>query len=110
MMNHSYFDGSALGLFGYKLLAGLITGLTFGIATPWAIVILKQYEIEHTIVEGKRLQFVGTGGALFGRWLLWLLLTFITFGIYGIWANYNLQKWVAENTVFYPDFSQERPF
>lgn len=96
--NRSKFDGNVLELIAYQILAGIITAFTFGIAAPWGIVILKKYEIDHTIVDGNRLRFDGKGGDLFIKWIIWLLFTFITLGIYGFWLYYNMMRWVAEHT------------
>ena len=79
--NRSKFDGNVLELIAYQILAGIITAFTFGIAAPWGIVILKKYEIDHTIVDGNRLRFAGKGGDLLIKWIIWLLLTVITLGI-----------------------------
>lgn len=99
-MNQSHFDGSVLGLFGYRLLGALIATLSFGILTPWANVMIKEYEVSHTIVDGRRLMFTGTGSDLFVHWIKWFLLTLITFGIYGFWLNLRLMQWNAEHTHF----------
>ncbi|NCU34164.1 hypothetical protein EOM27_02455, partial [Candidatus Saccharibacteria bacterium] len=81
--NRSQFDGSVLELAVCQVLAGVLAAFTFGIAAPWGIVILKKYEIDHTIVDGNRLRFDGKGGDLLIKWIIWLLLTVITLGIYG---------------------------
>ena len=70
----SYFDGGLLQLIGWK--------------------------INHTVVEGRRLQFNGSAVGLFGNWIKWFLLTIITFGIYGFWLSIALEKWKAKNTTF----------
>ncbi len=99
-MNNSYFDGSVLGLLAYNILGGLISVVSFGLLTPWANVMIKEYEVSHTVVDGKRLIFTGTGGSLFMHWIKWLLLTVITLGIYGFWLNLKLKQWNAEHTHF----------
>ena len=97
---NSYFDGGLLELVLYQLGASLLIVLTFGIAYPWALCMLYSWKIEHTVVEGKRLQFHGTGMGLLGKWIIWTLLTIVTFGIYSFWAGIALEKWKAENTTF----------
>lgn len=96
--NNSQFDGSVLGLIAYQILAGVLTIFTFGLAAPWGIVMLKKYEIEHTIIDGNRLRFDGTGGSLFTKMIIWILLTIVTLGIYGFWLNYNLIRWTTKHT------------
>ena len=78
----SYFDGGLLELMGWRLLAFLITGITFGIATPWVKCMLYSWEYKHTVLNGKRLKFEGTGGDLFIHYFKWIFFTIITFGIY----------------------------
>jgi uncharacterized membrane protein YjgN (DUF898 family) len=55
---------------------------------------------KHTVIEGKRLRFTGTGGRLIGTWIKIFLLTIITLGIYGLWAGLAIKKWKAEHTRF----------
>ncbi len=47
-MNNSYFDGCVLGLLAYNILGGLISVVSFGLLTPWANVMIKEYEVVHT--------------------------------------------------------------
>lgn len=99
-MHSSEFDGTLLGYIGYGLLATLITVLTAGICTPWAYVILKRWEIEHTIIDGKRLRFDGKPMDLFGQWIKWWFFTIITVGIYGFWVGIKMKQWETRHTHF----------
>ena len=96
----SYFDGGLMEFVGVVVLAGLVSSLTLGIGTPWALCMIYGWQINHTVVEGRRLHFTGTGGSLFGNWIKWLFFCLITFGIYGFWMGIALEKWKAENTSF----------
>lgn len=96
----SYFDGGLLQLIGWYLLGALITAITLGICFPWAICMIYNWEIKHTVIEGKRLGFDGTAVGLFSHWILWLLLTIVTLGIYGFWVNIALKKWKVKHTFF----------
>ncbi|WP_314011819.1 hypothetical protein [Mogibacterium diversum] len=40
---------------------------------------IYNWEIKHTVIEGRRLEFDGTAVQLFGNWIKWLLLTIVTF-------------------------------
>ena len=100
MKNESYFDGGLLQLIGWKLLGGLITLITLGICYPWAVCMVYNWEVKHTVIEGKRLEFDGKAIQLFGNWIKWLLLTIITFGIYGFWVGIKLKKWITKHTHF----------
>jgi len=100
MKNESYFDGGLLQLIGWKLLGGLITLITLGICYPWAICMVYNWEVKHTVVDGKRLVFDGTAWQLFGSWIKWFLLTIITLGIYGFWIGIKTKKWITKHTHF----------
>lgn len=94
------FDGGAATYLGTSILAILVTVLTLGIAYPYALVLRQRWQAKHTIVEGRRLQFTGTGIGLFGNWIKWLFLCIITLGIYGFWVAPRVTKWVVEHTEF----------
>ncbi|MCC3867740.1 DUF898 domain-containing protein [Terrisporobacter mayombei] len=99
----SRFEGGLLGLIGLigvNILAWAITILTLGIATPWAMCIKYRWEAKHTVIEGRRLKFIGSGGSLFLHYIKWLILTIITLGIYGFWLYIKMLQWKVENTVF----------
>jgi len=96
----SYFDGGLLQLIGCSILGTLITALTFGICYPWALCMVYGWKINHTVIEGRRLKFIGTAIGLFGNWIKWSILTIITLRIYGFWVGIALEKWKAKNTYF----------
>ena len=100
MKKDSYFDGGLLQLIGWRLLGGLITLVTLGICYPWAVCMIYNWEVKHTVIDGKRQYFDGKAIQLFGNWIKWLLLTIITFGIYGFWLNIKLKKWITKHTHF----------
>lgn len=97
-MKKSEFTGGLLGLIGINLLAMLITTITLGICLPYAIVIIQKWYTEHTIIDGHKLTFDGTGIELFGQWIKWFLLTIITLGIYGFWVNIKMKAWIVSHT------------
>ena len=100
MEKESYFDGGLLQLIGWKLLGGLVIILTLGICTPWAICMEYNWEVKHTVINGKRLAFDGTAIELFGNWIKWFLLCIITLGIYIFWLHIALKKWITKHTHF----------
>ena len=53
---------------------------------------------KHTVIDGSRLVFDGTGSQLFGNYIKWFLLTIITFGIYGFWLSIKMKQWVVKHT------------
>lgn len=96
----SYFDGSVGGYLGWSVLGWLISIVTYGIAYPWAFCMIQRYYINHSIVEGKRLHFDGTGGEMFRNWVKWVFLCIVTLGIYGFWLPVELEKWKLKHTGF----------
>ena len=100
MERNSYFDGGLFQLLGWELLGTIITLLTLGICLPWAVCMKVNWEVKHTVIEGKRLAFDGSAVQLFGNWIKWLLLTIITLGIYGFWVSIKMKKWVTKHTYF----------
>ena len=96
----SYFDGSLIELIGWKLLSFLITIITFGIGAPWGACMIYSYQINHTVYNGKRLKFEGTGGDLFVNIFKWVLLSIITLGIYTLFIPVRKTKWVISNIHF----------
>ncbi|NMA72582.1 DUF898 family protein [Jeotgalibaca arthritidis] len=96
----SFFDGGLFSLIGWTLLGSIITAFTFGICYPWALCMIYGWKINHTVVEGKRMRFVGSAVGLFGHWIKWLALTIITLGIYGFWVSIKLEDWKVKNTIF----------
>lgn len=97
-MNESKFTGGLLGLIGISLLQGLLISITLGFGAPWAICMKEKWVAEHTIIDGKRLTFDGTGGQLFGNWIKWFLLMVVTCGIYSFWVTPRLYNWIASHT------------
>ena len=104
----SYFDGSAFQLLGWRILGALITSITGGICFPFAICWLYDWKTKHTVINGKRLKFVGSAGELFGTWILCLLLTIVTLGIYSFYIPFKIKRWKEANIFFedeVPSFS-----
>ncbi len=94
------FNGSGreyLGIFVIHLF--LLSILTLGIYSPWAWVRLFKLKASHTVINGKKVNFTGTGSNLFIVCLVNILLTIITLGIYTPWAICKISKWRAQNTL-----------
>ncbi|EUJ23414.1 DUF898 family protein [Listeria grandensis] len=96
----SFFDGGLLQFIGWSILGILVTVLTAGICYPWALTMIYGWKINHTVIEGRRMQFHGSAFGLFGNWIKWLLLIIITLGIYSFWVFIKLEDWKARNTTF----------
>jgi uncharacterized membrane protein YjgN (DUF898 family) len=61
---------------------------------------IYNWEVKHTVINGKRLQFNGSAVQLFGTWVKWLFLTIITVGIYLFWIPIKLKAWKTKHTYF----------
>ncbi len=96
----SYFDGGLLQNIGWHILGFLVTVITIGICYPWAVCMIQNWEVKHTVIEGRRLEFDGHAIQLLGHWIKWLLLSIITLGIYGLWVKIKMKKWVVKHTHF----------
>lgn len=94
----SQFNGGLLGLIGISILQGLITGLTLGLAAPWAICLKEDWMAKHTILDGRQVTFDGNGAQLFGNYIKWFLLTLVTCGIYSFWLGIKMKQWVTKHT------------
>lgn len=96
----SRFEGGILGLIGVNILAWALTFFTLGFGTLWAMCIKYRWVASNTVIEGRRLKFIGSGGSLFLHYIKWWILTIITLGIYGFWLYIKMLQWKTENTVF----------
>lgn len=96
----SYFDGTGGELFAAYLLLILLSLITCGIATPYALVKVTEWRISHTIIDGRRQTFNGTATQLFGLWIKWWLLSIITCGIYSYFAYVDYLKWETKHTSY----------
>jgi len=94
------FDGGAGTYVGTAPLAFLITVLTLGIAYPFALVLRERWRAKHSLINGQRLRFTGTGTGLFGLWIKWFLLSIVTLGIYLFWVGPRIARWKWQHTGF----------
>ncbi|MEG0327069.1 MAG: DUF898 family protein [Erysipelothrix sp.] len=99
-MKQSYFDGGLGSYIVLQITNVLIVIFTIGLGTPWVIVRSYRWEIEHSVIEGRRLMFNGSAGSLFTHWILWWFLTVITLGIYSFWVHIKVIEWKTEHTYF----------
>jgi len=93
----SDWDGGVLDTIVNSIIASLIATITCGIATPWAVCYVVRFIADHAIIDGKRIQFTGTGGDLFAQWIKWFILTVITCGIYSFWVVPRMYKWIISH-------------
>ncbi len=96
--NNSYFDGGILGFIGTNILASLVVAVPL-VGIAWSNIIKLRWERKHTVVDSRRLSFVGTVGNFFVKYLLWGILTTVTFGIFGLFVPVKKLRLEAENTI-----------
>jgi Predicted membrane protein len=100
----SMFEGSIFTYIGFMVLFWLGGVLTLGLAIPWIEAAFCSWVANNTVIEGKRLDFDGTGSQLFGNYIKWLLLTIITLGIYSFWLFNKMMQWRIKHTFFKSNF------
>lgn len=88
------FDGNSFEYFGLSLVQGLLSLVTCGIATPWTITWIENWQMEHSVVGHDRMRYDGTGLGLLGQYLIVAILTVITCGIYSAWGIVRLDKYL----------------
>ena len=96
----SEFRGHILSYIGRVLLGILMTVVTVGLLYPWAVCMMKRWEIENTYIEGQKLAFDGNTVQLFGNYVKWWFFTLITLGIYSFWLHIKMRKWIIKHTYF----------
>ena len=97
---NSYFDGGLLELVGLEILSFFITVFSLGFAASWGQCMIYSYKINHTVYNGRRLKFEGTGGELFIHRMKALFFILITLGIYTIITPVKRTRWVISKTHF----------
>ena len=94
----SKFTGGLLGQIGIGIAMALLSLITLGIGTPWAICMQQRWICKHTHIDGMQLTFDGKGGQLWVKMFVWGLLSIITIGIFSLWIPIKYQKWITEHT------------
>jgi uncharacterized membrane protein YjgN (DUF898 family)/Flp pilus assembly protein TadD len=77
----------------------LLSMLTLGVYSPWAWVRLFRLRASHTRINGKLMNFTGTGGQFLVVGLVNGLLTILTLGIFWPWASCRISRWKAQHTL-----------
>ena len=94
----SQFTGTLFGVLVIHIGCFVVTLLSLGLTVPWALCFRHEWVAKHTIIDGRRLKFVGDGATLFTKFIIWYLLCIVTFGVYWFWTAINVNRWLAENT------------
>lgn len=98
----SYFDGKMLELLAYNFLLNFISALTVNIARPFIKNLVLEYEINHTVINGRRLKYHSRSIDYFVENFKWTFLTIITFGIYAFWIPIKKQRYI-DSHISYED-------
>lgn len=96
----SVFTGGFFASLGITLVTWLVSTITLGIATPWLTCWKESWYAENTFIDGKQMQFDGTGGQLFGSWIKWWLLSVVTLGIFALWIPIKYEQWRVKHIHF----------
>lgn len=96
--NNSFFDGGVGGFIGNSILSGLVSAVPI-VGLAWGKIIMLNWEINHTVIDSRRLVFTGKVGNLFGKYFLWGFLSIITFGIFGLFVPVKYMRWETERTI-----------
>ncbi len=94
------YTGTPQELAKMMVINALLTMVTCGIYTPWAIVRMKEFVHSKVLVGGQpnRLTFHGDPASLLGTYILGVILIYCTLGIYGPWFANNIFAFMWENT------------
>ena len=86
--NVSRFVGKYWKLLGYSLFIGIMSFISLGFATPWALSLYHKWTHANTDIDGDRLRFEGRGSGLYPQWagfvVVFLVLLFAGGIIIGI--------------------------
>ena len=94
------YKGTVMELFKVHIVNQILTALTLGIYTPWALCRMATFMYENTEVNGQRgrLTFTGDGATLLGTYIIGAILTSCTFGIYGAWLANDIFAFFWQGT------------
>ncbi len=94
----SFFDGGFWSRLGWTILGSLLTSITLGICYPVAVNMIYRWEIQHTVINGRRLSYDGKAIQLLGKWIVWWLLSIITLGIYALFVPVRIKAWQVKHS------------
>lgn len=73
------FHGSGFGYFKIQIVNLVLTILTLGIYSGWAIVRSKRYFYSNTEISGARFSYQGSGGSILISWLFLFFCMLVLF-------------------------------
>lgn len=90
------FTGEGGKLFCLFFVQGLLTVITFGIYSPWAMKNILAYLADNLTLDGKKFKFSGDGGDMFSLFIVQGILISITCGLYTPVAELKIRKYMLE--------------
>ncbi|MCF7919155.1 MAG: DUF898 domain-containing protein [Candidatus Cloacimonetes bacterium] len=78
----------------------ILTGITFGLYSPWAYIKIRKNLLERTSYDGKKFDLTASGGEYFSLCLGQMILTCITLGIYFPWAIAKITNYIVNNVTY----------
>ncbi|MGL5648103.1 MAG: hypothetical protein ACRDDY_09650 [Clostridium sp.] len=96
----SCYDNTLKNVFFTNMKVILLGIFTLGFAYPWMICIKERSKYSHTVINGKRLKFIGNPKDLLYHWFFWYFLIIITIGLYGIVVHFKFKQWETSNVIF----------
>lgn len=95
---NSFFDGGVWGYIGISLLMFLVRLVPI-VGFAWAEKLYLEWLTKHSVIDSRRLVFVGETGELFLKYLLWGFLSVITLGIFALFVPVNFVRWQTAKTL-----------
>lgn len=100
--SHFEFDASTAACVRTTAAAALVTVASLGLAFPFALVFHRRWRADHSIINGRRLEFTGSARELFAVWWPAYILIVLTLGLYGFVVYPRILRWTWEHTTFGP--------
>jgi len=98
---NSRFDGRWTEQLAKAFIAVFVSIITCLLGSWWAFMWYLRWFYSKSTINGKKLEFRGTGKAYFKKSIIWLLLSIVTVGIYGIFFfPKRFQEFIASNLYF----------
>ena len=98
--NKSDWIGSIATLFFIKIVKDFLSIISISFLNTAYEIRSYKYDIEHTIIDGKRLRFYGKTKDVFVIRIKRLFFGILTLGIYLLFNRFKFKRWLCENTHF----------
>lgn len=92
--------GSIVSIFFIALAKHFLSIISIGILNTAYEIRVYKYDIEHTIIDGRKLRFDGKTKDVFRIRTKRLFFGILTLGIYLLFNRFKFKRWLCENTHF----------